>query len=189
MAPGDLFNNFQKKKKNWIAGVVKHPGALHRQMGIKAGTKIPAGKLAAAAKKGGVEGKRARLAETFKSFHHKKKKTLRSADAVVKSEQNASHQFTKKHKKHKVAINPNAPQNYGPQMKRGYENTYGKIPSGTPKVNIGPAQPWRTTSGQVLKKSKHYKHNDNDADDMKKKKSTKKKVMCKKAHKHIAACK
>lgn len=100
--PGEMFNAFQKKKKNWIAGAIKHPGALHRELGVKAGSKIPAGKLAAAAKKGGKEGKRARLAETLKGFHKgkKKKSGLRPASAVVKSEQNASHQFYKKHYKH-----------------------------------------------------------------------------------------
>ena len=55
-------------KKNWIAGAIKHPGALHRELGVPAGAKIPAGKLAAAAKKSGTEGRRARLAETLKGF-------------------------------------------------------------------------------------------------------------------------
>jgi hypothetical protein len=50
---------------NWIKGAIKHPGALHRQMGIPAGEKIPAKKLAAAAEKGGTLGRRARLAQTL----------------------------------------------------------------------------------------------------------------------------
>ena len=58
--------------KNWIAGAVKKPGALRKELGVKKGAKIPAKKLAAAAKKPGVEGRRARLAETFKSFSKKK---------------------------------------------------------------------------------------------------------------------
>lgn len=57
--------------KKWIQGAIKHPGALHKEMGVPKGKKIPAKKLAAAAKKGGTEGKRARLAETLKSFHKK----------------------------------------------------------------------------------------------------------------------
>jgi hypothetical protein len=61
-----------KKGKKWIAGAIGKPGALHRELGVKAGEKIPAAKLAAAAKRGGVEGKRARLAETLRGFHHKK---------------------------------------------------------------------------------------------------------------------
>lgn len=61
-----------KHKKNWIQGAIKHPGALHRELGVKSGNKIPAKTLAKAAKKGGKEGKRARLAETLKGFHHKK---------------------------------------------------------------------------------------------------------------------
>lgn len=41
----------------------KNKGALHKNLGIAAGKKIPAGKLAAAAKKGGKVGERARAAE------------------------------------------------------------------------------------------------------------------------------
>ncbi len=73
-----------KKAKNWIAGAIKHPGALRRTLGVKAGTKIPAGKLAAAAKKGGKEGKRARLAQTFKGFKHKTKVNDHDADDMKK---------------------------------------------------------------------------------------------------------
>lgn len=60
------------KKKNWIAGAIKKPGALHAEMGVKQGTKIPAGKLTAAAGKGGKLGQRARLAETLEGMHKKK---------------------------------------------------------------------------------------------------------------------
>lgn len=56
------------KVKNWIAGAIKHPGALHEELGVKKGEKIPASKLAAAAKKPGAVGKRARLAETLKGL-------------------------------------------------------------------------------------------------------------------------
>ena len=51
--------------KDWIAGAIKHPGALHKELHVPQGKKIPANKLRAAAVKGGVEGKRARLAETL----------------------------------------------------------------------------------------------------------------------------
>jgi hypothetical protein len=54
--------------KNWISGAIKHPGALHKELGVAEGKKIPAKKLAAAAKKSGVVGKRARLAETLKGL-------------------------------------------------------------------------------------------------------------------------
>ena len=53
---------------NWIAGAVKHKGALHRKLGIAQGKKIPAKRLATAAKAGGKLGKEARLAETLKGF-------------------------------------------------------------------------------------------------------------------------
>lgn len=57
------------KPKNWIHGAIKHPGALHRELGVPQGEKIPAGKLAKAAHAGGKLGERARLAETLKTLH------------------------------------------------------------------------------------------------------------------------
>jgi len=56
-------------KKNWIAGAIKKPGALHKELGVPMGKKIPSGKLAKAAKAGGKLGKRARLAQTLKKMH------------------------------------------------------------------------------------------------------------------------
>lgn len=57
--------------KHWIQGAIKHPGALHKELGVPAGKKIPQSKLAAAAKKGGKEGKRARFAEELRKFYHR----------------------------------------------------------------------------------------------------------------------
>jgi len=54
--------------EKWIAGAIKKPGALRESLGVKKGQKIPEKKLAAAAKKPGVTGKRARLAETLKKM-------------------------------------------------------------------------------------------------------------------------
>jgi hypothetical protein len=59
-------------KKNWIAGAIKKPGALHAELGIAKGKKIPKAKLAKAAKKGGKEGKRANLAITLGKLRKKK---------------------------------------------------------------------------------------------------------------------
>lgn len=58
----------QYAKGGWIKDAIKKPGALRESLGVKKGEKIPAGKLAAAAKKPGKMGQRARLAETFKGF-------------------------------------------------------------------------------------------------------------------------
>ncbi len=57
------------KKKNWIAGAIKKPGALRKELGAKKGKPIPAKKLKAAAGKGGKLGQRARLALTLKKMH------------------------------------------------------------------------------------------------------------------------
>ena len=51
--------------EKWIQKAIKKPGALRKEMGVKAGEKIPAKKLAAAAKKPGKLGQRARLAQTL----------------------------------------------------------------------------------------------------------------------------
>jgi len=55
--------------KKWISAAIKHPGALHEQLGVPKGQKIPAKRLAAAAKKGGKLGQRARLAQTLARMH------------------------------------------------------------------------------------------------------------------------
>jgi hypothetical protein len=55
-------------KGGWIKNAIKKPGALHEQMGVPKGQKIPAKKLAAAAKQPGKLGQRARLAQTLKGF-------------------------------------------------------------------------------------------------------------------------
>ena len=60
-----------KEKKKWIQEMHMKKGALHEELGVKKGKKIPEKKLKAAEKKGGKEGKLARLAETLK--HLKKK--------------------------------------------------------------------------------------------------------------------
>lgn len=49
----------------WIKGAIKKPRALHEELGVPKGKKIPKAKIRAAAKKGGKLGQRARLAETL----------------------------------------------------------------------------------------------------------------------------
>jgi len=53
------------EKKNWIKAAIKHPGALHKDLHVPAGEKIPVSKISAAAKKGGKIGERARFAQTL----------------------------------------------------------------------------------------------------------------------------
>ena len=54
--------------EKWIQKAIKKPGALRKELGAKPGKPIPAAKLAAATKKPGKIGKRARLAETLKGL-------------------------------------------------------------------------------------------------------------------------
>lgn len=55
----------------WIQGAIKHPGALHKQLHVPAGEKIPAKKLEKAARsENPTLARRARLAKTLKKLHH-----------------------------------------------------------------------------------------------------------------------
>jgi len=59
------------KDGKWIQKAIKKPGALRKSLGAKKGQPIPAGKLAAAAKKPGKMGQRAKLAQTLKKMKKK----------------------------------------------------------------------------------------------------------------------
>lgn len=54
--------------KKFIQKAIKKPGALHRDLGVPQGQKIPAAKVAAAAKRPGKVGQRARFAQTLKGM-------------------------------------------------------------------------------------------------------------------------
>jgi|GEM_PF-925712 len=66
-------------KKKWIQEIDLKKGALHRDLGIPQGEKIPLRVLKAAAKKPGKVGQRARLALKLRSFKTKAKKSVKSA--------------------------------------------------------------------------------------------------------------
>lgn len=63
--PNKVYEYKKGGKTNWIADAIKKPGSLRKSLKAKAGEKIPAGKLASAAKKTGKMGQRARLAQTL----------------------------------------------------------------------------------------------------------------------------
>jgi hypothetical protein len=67
----DESDSMDEAKKKWIQKTISKPGALKKQLGVSADKKIPAGKLAAAAKKGGKVGQRARLAMTLSKLKKK----------------------------------------------------------------------------------------------------------------------
>lgn len=55
---------------HWIHGAIKHPGALHRELGVKQGQKIPAKKMKAAENSSNpLERERARFAEELEGSH------------------------------------------------------------------------------------------------------------------------
>lgn len=70
MHPGSLAAKGYAKGGRFIQSAIKHPGALHRELGVPMGKKIPATKLDRAAHAGGKLGQRARFAETLKGLNH-----------------------------------------------------------------------------------------------------------------------
>jgi len=55
---------------NWIKGAIKHPGALHKELGVPQGKKIPEAKLEKAEKsKNPTLRRRADLAKTLGKMH------------------------------------------------------------------------------------------------------------------------
>jgi len=75
--PTDVRNKMGYAKKGgstkFIQKAIKKPGALHEQMGVPKGKKIPAKALAKAAKAPGKLGQRARFAQLLKGFKKGKK--------------------------------------------------------------------------------------------------------------------
>ncbi len=56
--------------EHWIQGAIRHPGALHKELGVPQGQKIPPAKLNAAAHSSNpTERKRAALAKVLKGMH------------------------------------------------------------------------------------------------------------------------
>lgn len=55
---------------HWISGAIRHPGALHRELGVPQGQKIPQAMLSKAAHSNDPRlAARARLAEALKGFN------------------------------------------------------------------------------------------------------------------------
>jgi hypothetical protein len=59
-------------KEKWIQGAIKHPGALHKALGVPQGQKIPPKMLKKAEHSSNPKiARQAHLAATLKSFHHR----------------------------------------------------------------------------------------------------------------------
>lgn len=64
------------KKDNWIAGAIKNPGSLHKELGIASGKKIPEKKLKKAEHSQNPSlRKKAVLAENLKGFSKHRRPT------------------------------------------------------------------------------------------------------------------
>ncbi len=57
--------------KNWIQGAIKHPGQLHKDLGVPQGETIPVSKIKEASKGNSKTAQRARLALKLRYFRKK----------------------------------------------------------------------------------------------------------------------
>lgn len=69
------FDYLSEEEKRWIQGAIKHPGALHRALGVKQGKKIPAKKLKVKDSDSPKLKRMKILAKTLKKLRHKGKKS------------------------------------------------------------------------------------------------------------------
>jgi len=69
------FDFLSEEEKRWIQGAIKHPGALHRALGVKQGEKIPAKKLKVKPSDSPKLKRMKILAKTLKKLRHKGKKS------------------------------------------------------------------------------------------------------------------
>jgi hypothetical protein len=74
----------KKRSSKWIGEAMGKPGALHEDLHIPLGQKIPQSVLEKAAKQGGTIGRRAKLALTLEGFHHDKGKSAKEVAKAVK---------------------------------------------------------------------------------------------------------
>jgi hypothetical protein len=127
--------------KKWIAGAIKHPGALHKSLHVPEGEKIPAKKLAKAAHAPGKLGKRARLAETLKGTHHADGGAAHPKGCECRMCGGRTHRATGGRAKGKtnivIAINP---QRHDQQMPMP-GGPPGAAPMPMPHVPVAPAAP------------------------------------------------
>lgn len=71
MARGRALKDSMKSSGKWIQKAIEHKGALHKELGVPTGEKIPEKKLEKAThSKNPIEKRRAILAKTLKSFKH-----------------------------------------------------------------------------------------------------------------------
>lgn len=83
----------EEGEKKWIQKAIEKPGALHKQLGVPAGEKIPAEKLKTAAEKGGKLGKRARLAMTLRKLHEEYELSEEASNKINELEEHILNEY------------------------------------------------------------------------------------------------
>jgi hypothetical protein len=121
---------------NFIAGAIKKPGALHADLGVPMGKKIPAGKLAAAAKASGKLGERARFAQTLEGLRPK----VDRAQAVAKT--------VAKRRKHKKGEEESEPSSPAPPAESESASSGPKLKFGSPEWRAKYGHPKKAAAAQ-----------------------------------------
>ena len=95
--------------KHWIKGAIEHPGALHKELGVPQGEKIPAKKLAKAEHSDNPTlSKRAHLAETLEGMHHSSSEHHSFRPPASSQVSGYGHSQSQKHGMHRHSGNPSA---------------------------------------------------------------------------------
>ena len=113
-----------EETKKWIQKAIKHPGALHKQLGVPEGEKIPAGKLEAAAEKGGKLGKRARLAQTLKGLNKEEVEVVDEAQHARENPEDHDKEEKRKYEPVRGERTPMPPR--GDKRREDFEKWYAK---------------------------------------------------------------
>lgn len=137
--------------KKWIQGAIKHPGALHKELHVKEGTKIPKSKLEAAAHKPGKLGERARLAETLEGFHHEGKSMKHEHECSGKhckhsSHKHEGHRDREEHKEHRKHMGKHAHGRHSSPEKSEHRKSPAEHKSVEGPIKVPKSDPWPNES-------------------------------------------
>jgi hypothetical protein len=150
--------------EKWIAGAIKRPGALHKELHVPEGKPIPKRKLAKAAHEGGKVGRRARLAETLEGFHHEGKTMRREKHEREEHEERRErkhakrkeHGHERKRAEHKGETHHKHGEHHEREGRGKHETGRGMTGKGSPRydremnresehstpVKVPPSMPW-----------------------------------------------
>ena len=138
-------------EKNWIAGAIKRPSALHKALNVPKDVNIPTGKLNTAAEKGGKIGKEANLAKTLKSFHEE---SVEDSKEDKKADKAGEKKYGMTHKKwEKTEMDKEADNELAKKMGKKIEETKDNWEQNSPEKRKADAKTLATKTATPFQKS------------------------------------